>query len=78
MKDTHNIPNEEPEVLQVPQIDEIDQTERASRPGTVTDRNKLSLLEDPFLNPPQMKEVEKITYETLAEFTNKEAKIEPL
>jgi hypothetical protein len=35
-------------------------------------------LGDPFLKPEQIKEVVDSNYETLAEFTNKEAKIEPL
>ena len=44
-----NLPEEVPVKIEVPQVDEIDLTERANRPGTVTERSKLSLLEDPFM-----------------------------
>ena len=40
-----------------PEIDEIELTEKAARPAPVTDKNKLSLLEDPFMPVEQTKEV---------------------
>ena len=48
------------QIVPTSQIDEIEQTEKSVRPTSLTDKNKLSLLEDPFLHVDGMKgEIEK-------------------
>lgn len=68
----------------VPQIDEIDFTEKLGRAASVKDSNKMSLLGDPFMNQAQMDDItherreSENLYDNLADFTNRESKIEPL
>lgn len=42
-------------IVSAPHIDEIEQTEKSVRPTSLTDKNKLSLLEDPFVHVDGMK-----------------------